>query len=521
MTNYPLTPSANAWNAQALPSAGGAVLPGGALPALYQAHANNVPFGSAGFVLMGLFMFLLLGRPCDFFLSGLRIPMIVSIVTLLVAIASGLLLSSLRTPAATAMLGFTGWLMFCVPFSVWRGGSFEIMQAWWKSFLCFLVLLALVRTVKQTSRMLQIIGLSIFFVGLLSLRFGANLEGRLVLQQGLYSGPNEIATGAIMGMIALGYMAFRPGAGKLIRVFSFGAFLFVGTMLSKSGSRGGTIAVAVVFLVFIWRFSVAVRLVLLMLGLLVGVIGIMALPEEVRIRYVSMFSSDVTAETRQANDQMLNAKASGKERMELLKDSLKVTFLNPIVGVGPGMFGVERHHLMTEGGAARGSFQGTHNTYTQISSEMGLPGFVLFLATLIYSWKNVRRVERLFAPSTDREAKEIQATAFALRLLLLAYIILFCFVYIGYDPFYLVVCALITAFHSAAMRSFQARQQRPDLAPAAGMGMPGMAWAPAMPVPAKSGPSNPSASPSPAAPAPAAGPRYRLGGRMASGRPSF
>ena len=45
---------------------------------------------------------------------------------------------------------------------------------------------------------------------------------------------------------------------------------------------------------------------------------------------------------------------------------------------------------MSAAEGTRGQWLGTHNTYTQISSECGLPGLLFFVASLWFSLKELR-----------------------------------------------------------------------------------------------------------------------------------
>jgi O-antigen ligase len=62
--------------------------------------------------------------------------------------------------------------------------------------------------------------------------------------------------------------------------------------------------------------------------------------------------------------------------------SLEYTFSHPVFGIGAGTFSA------FEGGMSRldgrhGQWQETHNSYTQISSEVGLPAVICFIGGII------------------------------------------------------------------------------------------------------------------------------------------
>ncbi|MCL4523561.1 MAG: O-antigen ligase family protein, partial [Acidobacteria bacterium] len=73
---------------------------------------------------------------------------------------------------------------------------------------------------------------------------------------------------------------------------------------------------------------------------------------------------------------------SQEARWRLFVNSLRVTAMHPLLGVGPGNFG-DVNAQLTAGPDSRASWQQTHNAYTQVSSECGIPAGIAFLALVI------------------------------------------------------------------------------------------------------------------------------------------
>ena len=75
---------------------------------------------------------------------------------------------------------------------------------------------------------------------------------------------------------------------------------------------------------------------------------------------------------------------SAVSRQTLLETGIALTLENPVFGVGPGNFGP----TVVEIGKSQGFDWvplNTHNAYTQISSETGIPGFLLYLVLIVLS----------------------------------------------------------------------------------------------------------------------------------------
>jgi O-antigen ligase len=95
-------------------------------------------------------------------------------------------------------------------------------------------------------------------------------------------------------------------------------------------------------------------------------------------------------------DDQLDASAitSTDARIQLLRKSVKYTFQHPLFGVGPGMFVVAEDEDAKAAGFRHGNWQGTHNSYTEVSSELGIPAFIFYLLVIFLSLKTTSRIYR-------------------------------------------------------------------------------------------------------------------------------
>jgi O-antigen ligase len=114
--------------------------------------------------------------------------------------------------------------------------------------------------------------------------------------------------------------------------------------------------------------------------------------------------------------------------------SIAVSLSHPIVGVGIGQFAVYEAATAASQGL-HSSWQGTHNTYTQVSSEAGIPALIVFVCVIIFSLQGCRALSRRARKfQTSREMKEILDMTFALTATLIVYSVCICFDYIAYSP---------------------------------------------------------------------------------------
>jgi hypothetical protein len=125
--------------------------------------------------------------------------------------------------------------------------------------------------------------------------------------------------------------------------------------------------------------------------------------------------------------------------------SIEVTLEHPLFGVGPGNFEV-----------TSGVWHVTHNSYTQMSSEGGIPALVLFIVILSYGFKNLRRAKRL-----SGHKKELKLLAKALRGSLAGFVVGAFFASYAYQFFPYFLVAYSTALLRIVRDTPTARQYEP------------------------------------------------------------
>jgi len=108
---------------------------------------------------------------------------------------------------------------------------------------------------------------------------------------------------------------------------------------------------------------------------------------------------------------------SAADRKDVFKKSLKETVEHPLFGIGPGMFQL-----------VSGKWIGTHNTYTQLSSEAGIPALLLFLWILKRAFSNL-----WYAKKSKND--EIRLFANAVQAALLGLVVGGWFVHAGYQAY--------------------------------------------------------------------------------------
>ncbi len=148
-------------------------------------------------------------------------------------------------------------------------------------------------------------------------------------------------------------------------------------------------------------------------------------------------------------------------RTYLLKKSIEYTFQHPVFGVGPGQFS------NYEGSSSRkvgehGNWHETHNSYTQISSECGLPAVILMMAA---SFGAMGLVSKTLKKARACGNKEVAGACVCYLVSWAGYLVTITFLACGYRFTLPAMIGLAAAIHIAGERELAASVQVPSVRP--------------------------------------------------------
>jgi O-antigen ligase len=340
---------------------------------------------------LSFYVFLLVSRVLDLSpIWFLHIPMILLIVLTLALFAKGGLQEILRQKIPRFLVMFTGWVLVCFPLSHWRGGSVNYVIWSIQALMIFMMIVRMVRTPADWQKIASAYAYGVLVAALLSFKYGQYVEGRLALNNGSLADPNEFALTLVIGLPL--WWLKMSNATPVKKVLMLLATVPIFYVFSKTGSRAGLLALATVFAVVMWFASPAQKVLMATLAIAAVVAGLLFLPPYLKVRYFTTFSQ--SAEDLQnpnldqeSRDRLSASIDSGNERQALLRQSVSMTFRYPLFGVGPGIFPVVAWDERKAETGLGGVMFVSHNTYTQISSETGLPGIFLFGGMLFFCFK--------------------------------------------------------------------------------------------------------------------------------------
>jgi len=382
------------------------------------------------------------------FLRPIRPLLVLGSVGLIALALTGRFIKVAMSPIGKILLLFTLWFILCIPLAIWRGGSFNMFAEYWlKSFLAYVLTAGLISTVAQERKIFHTIAYAVATLACLALGFHyilhyISVDGRLSLPGSRYANANEMGWTLLIGLVFQGFLYLRGGTARKATAVVLMIPVFIA--IAKTGSRGAVLGAGMLFLFVFFQASAGVRARLIVAVPILLVVLVLVVPSELRNRYTTLFKAEASMTAAQ-----VDAFNSSEARLELLKDSILVTIKHPLFGVGPGNFMVAQSDLATARGEPYGLWRVTHNTYTELSSELGIPGLLIYLAFLFQCWRTLTTIVR-----RKHVSKDVRVMAQTLRAAFLVVVTVAFFDSYGYDANIPILAGLVTAL------SFIAQAQR-------------------------------------------------------------
>ena len=346
-----------------------------------------------------------------------------------VLLTTGTALRGLRVRFGKWWIGFGIWLAICAPFSVWKSDTIKLLFNYYaRSFILYFVVCASVIALWQVRNLMFVAGFANFLVVLTCWKYGVSDNGRFAVEGSVFSSfanANELALQLLLGIIVLLYPFFRPGLwGKIASLAVIGPSAFY---MLKTGSRAVMLGVAVTTVAFLVLTPKRMRALAVLLPLAVIVMVLLPANTRHRLMYVAIGDKFTVASEADASDL-----GSQLQRERLFKSSVRITLEHPIFGVGPGEFIVADSGPKSQTGVPA-AWRQTHNSYTQVSSEAGLPGFILYVGSLLLCFGMSYRCYRQTVGRMGLE--DCAGVSFCMTLSVVAYAICTIFDHLAYTSF--------------------------------------------------------------------------------------
>jgi O-antigen ligase len=277
------------------------------------------------------------------------------------------------------LLGLAGLL--AVPLALDRLVAWNALLDYWKVILMFIVMVNVVRTERRlraliwlaliSSVVVSVSAVNDYRTGNLLLGLNERIEGTL---GNLFQNPNDLAL-FLNTMIPIAF-AMLLGKRALTKKLLYLALvlLFVAGVVCTT-SRGGFIGLGCVVTVFAWKMTKKYRIFVggLALAMILG-LGVFG-------------PGGLTTRLMKGSDD-----ASTVTRKDDLKRSLFLMARHPLFGLGMN------NYIFYSNSA-----HATHNAYTQIGAEMGIPALIVYILFLVTPLRRLSKIRRNWDEADDRK----------------------------------------------------------------------------------------------------------------------
>ena len=230
---------------------------------------------------------------------------------------------------------------------------------------------------------------------------------------GIFGNPNDLATSLdLLIPFAVALALLRRGAA---RWFYLACATLLGLGVILTFSRGGFLGLMSMAAVLLWKVGRQNRALTALAFVAITTVFFIAMPIGYSSRITTIFDS--------ASDPT----GSSEARRELLERAAGVAANHLIVGVGIGNYPIYSLHE-----------QRAHNSYLEISAELGVAGLLTYLLMIFAPLRSLRRIQRdsltarAVAGGGDECAKATYYLGAAVQASLIAYIVCSCFGSIQY-----------------------------------------------------------------------------------------
>jgi O-antigen ligase len=267
------------------------------------------------------------------------------------------------------------WMMLSVPGALRQGNSFDLVfDNFIKTALMSFVVAASIRHFRDVERLAFVyLAGAVVYTGVVISRFDLGAGDAWRLGHLYYYDANDFATFAVTA-IPLGLYFAHAGRRTSVRVFAVASLAVLTIGCVRSGSRGGFIALSVVALFIVLRFSAIPLGWRLSATALVAIVLITAASDHYWEQMGTIASDADYNHTSESG------------RLQIWNRGIGYMLSNPLLGVGPGNFQAAEGTLSPL--AERQQYgigvrwNAPHNSFVQIGAELGFPGLACYLAVI-------------------------------------------------------------------------------------------------------------------------------------------
>ena len=289
------------------------------------------------------------------------------------------------------LLLLVGWSILIIPLSYWPGGSISFLTSTYlKTVVLFFLLANVVNTLEKLTKIawaLVLIAIPLSMTTVFHFLSRVVREGERVVgyNAGLTNNPNDLAL--MLNLILPFCIAlFLYNRGTWIKLLLAMVIGLMVTAIITTFSRAGFLALAFIFVIYIWRLRTRPERNLIPTFL---ILCIMALPF-VPSSYYDRLSTITDINADETN--------SAQIRLRDTITAINYVVRHPLIGSGVGMNVLAMNESRGE------TWTQIHNIYLCYAVELGLPGLFLFLG---FFWTCIRNSRETLKISSRYHMKKL------------------------------------------------------------------------------------------------------------------
>ena len=343
-----------------------------------------------------LWTLVLLARPQDYVaaLVPLRPALGLTVLTLLVTAIRPAGLNFAAAWRKETKLYFVFYAAMCagIPFAIHRGRTFDVaVMGYVVNMAYFVMFLVHVNSWERFKRVLLVIMMAALVFCFFETTLGSFRLGRYFIRGGTMYDPNDIA---FVGVSFLPFFLVIVLAkfGSLARIAASLGVLFTILLALYTGSRGGFLGLAIMFVLFLGlRIPQVGRGRKLMMAAVLAVVTLVNIDKIDVERFQSIASP---GEDYNAYDEW--------GRKEIWKRGIILFLYHPLTGVGADNFSEAIGTMRQEEGLIP-KWQPSHNSFVQVLTETGMFGIGAYVLLIVACLKGLNRLRRAESSVTHQE----------------------------------------------------------------------------------------------------------------------
>jgi O-antigen ligase len=318
---------------------------------------------------------------------GLSVP-IIGGAFVLAAIAyflAGDQLSFFSTRFSIPWVGLLVWWAAASVFGLYPSGSLKFLLAYaTRIHVLPLMFMAIAKNARAVRVLMYCFASGYVLVLFYCYLYGTIEYDRFIIPDTSLGNGNDLALHLLFGTC---FMLIFLRRGVLFRALWLASLPPFAYYVLKTGSRSNMLALVVIFIVCMFILPMRQRVKMAVGAAAVALAVVPLLPRDTLNRLMTFTSITRKVSSYQELDFAKGAVGSTEARSRMNKKAIELTLANPILGVGPTMFSVAMEELVRETEHRKSTWQVSHNSYLEVSSESGIPALIMYVWTIVLCLK--------------------------------------------------------------------------------------------------------------------------------------